>query len=686
MTFDPLKAPVSSIVDNEDGTKSVSFGSDEPSEKHESDDSHDENLAEVLEEDILGEIADDLLRDIETDDQSRKEWLGMREQGLGLLGLKVMPPRSSQADGGAPFEGMSTYVDGTLLEACVKFQANARGELLPAEGPVKVSNDGAPILDNDTKADALESAVNGFLTVGSPEYVPDHDRLLFQVGWSGLGVVKGYHCPLRRRPVIESIDAKDIIVSAEATDIDTASRVTQRIVMNHTTFVRMKLAGAYRTIDVAQAESEKTVVDTKLESITGVVKQPQSSRPDRNDRILFECYADLDIPGYEHKDEDGEDSGLPLPYKITLDKSSRKILELRRHWKEGDEQYNKRKTFVAYPFVPAFGFFPLGLMNLIGNATNGITAAFRVAIDNGMINNFPYWLYAKDGAGQDKNDFRAGPGQGIPVNCPTGEKLSDKFMAPPTKSLDSAFVQVMQMVKQDAQRMGGTADIQIGEGKQEAPVGTTIALIEQATKVMDAVHKRLHTAQAEEFRMLRDLLQEDPEALWRYKGKPPYNSEILIQALNDYDLVPQADPNVSSHMMRMTKAEAAKNLVMLGPEQWDLKGTIDYYCTQIGIPEFAKFYKGPPQQQQGAAPDPNAAKAGAQLQVQQLKSQDSAQDRQFKLIELAQRAHVDQQEQQGRMQEKHMDLIKEAVIHPLSQALTADAEQAAQPIPQGLTP
>ena len=198
------------LIPDDDGLVYVNISP----ERDASDESeHDKNLAETIPESVLASLASDLIRDIEDDDASRKEWLSHREKAIELLGLKINPPRTGLADGGAPMEGMSTYRDSSLLEASIRFQANARGELLPSGGPIKVYNDGAPTQQNDEQAEALEKAANRFLTVTSTEYYPDTDRLLFQVGWSGIGIKKGYHCPLRRRPVIESIDAKDLIVS-----------------------------------------------------------------------------------------------------------------------------------------------------------------------------------------------------------------------------------------------------------------------------------------------------------------------------------------------------------------------------------------------------------------------------------------------------------------------------------------
>ena len=471
--------------------------------------SHYKNLAEIIPEHILSSISANLLRDIEDDNQSRQEWLQMRDQAIGLLGLKIQQPKTDINSSSAPFEGMSSFQSGELLEACVRFQANARGELLPSGGPVKVYVESQSSQQKDLLAEALEKAVNAFLTIGSPEYVPDTDKLFFQLALSGAAFKKGFHDPIKRRPVIQSIDAKDLIVSAQASDIDTATRVTQIVEMDFTTFRRMQIAGAYRDIELlAPTEKEKTVVDNRIENLQGIKKTNSiSASPFQQDRILYECYVDYDIPGLEHKIK-GKETGLPLPYKVVLDKSSRQILEIRRNWKEDDEQCNKRKTFIMYPFIFGMSFWPLGFMHLMGNTTNAITAAFRIALDSGMINNFPMWVYAKAAKSQDKNDFRCGPGQAIAWNVDTGGKISDSLMAMPTKPFDPAFMQIIQSLKQDVQRIGGTAELQVGEGRQDAPVGTTIALVEQAVKIISAVHKRLHQAQAEEFRMLRDFFKK----------------------------------------------------------------------------------------------------------------------------------------------------------------------------------
>lgn len=654
-------------TDDGDGNTVIEFNPQMEDSDSESD--HDENLAEECSEDILTSISSQLLLDIEEDDRSRAEWLQMREKAIGLLGIKLMPPRGDVAGGGSPLEGMSVYQDSALLEASIRFQANARGELLPSGGPLKVENGGAPITQNDNQADALEKAGNEFLTVTCTEYVPDSDRAFFQVGWSGCAFKKGFHCAIRRRPVIEAVDAKDLIISNQATDIYNACRVTHRIPMSKSVLIRMQIAGAYRDIElVTTPATEENVVDKKIQNVQGVKKE--SSRPENLDRILYESYCDLDIPGYEHK-LNGKITGLPVPYKVTIDKASRQILEIRRNWKEGDEQCIKRRTFIMYPFIPAFGFYPLGLMHVLGNATNAITAALRIILDGGMFGNFPGFIYAKTGTGQDKNDFRIAPGGSAAVNVGIDGNVRDKIMPLPYKPTDAAFVQFVEALKENAQRLGGTAEVQTGEGNHEAPVGTTIALIEQSQKVLSAVHKRLHQAQSEEFKMLQELLQEDPEALWRHKGKDfhPWNEQLIRQALENYELVPRADPNIPSHMVRMAKAEALKQLVLLSPEQWNVLGVTQFYLDQIGLPEAKQWLQGPPPPQQPQVDPASQAKAASNVAIQNMKNASAGEDRQLKMLEMQQKQQSDAADRASRENVQKLQLAKELAIHPLSQEI-----------------
>ena len=295
----------------------------------------EDNLAESLSEPELSTISERLLLGIEQDDQSRSAWLQNMSNGISLLGLEIKTPRGAAATGAAPAEGVSTVDHPLLLEATLRFQANARGELLPADGPVKVKNDGEGDQLATTLAMALEKDLNHYLTVVAKEYYPDTDRLLLMLGFSGIAFKKGYHCPIKSRPVLASIDAKDLIVSNAATDIDGAGRVTHRIMMRPSVLKRMQMLGAYldTTLPVQGMPALKNPIDQKIDQVQGIAP-PSYIEPSDQDRELYECYCEIEVPGFEHEDEKGNLTGLPLPYKVTIDKEARKILEIRRNWRE----------------------------------------------------------------------------------------------------------------------------------------------------------------------------------------------------------------------------------------------------------------------------------------------------------------------------------------------------------------
>jgi hypothetical protein len=537
-----------------------------------------ENLAELLSEADLAGIAEDLLQGIDADIRSRAEWLRQRAEGLDLLGLKIDGPRSDVAGSSAPLEGMSNVRHPLLLEAVLRFQANARGELLPTDGPVKIrvddittSSSATEDRDEENQAEQLETDFNYYLTVTASEYYPDTDRMLLMVGFGGCGFKKVYHCPLRRRPVSESVDAKDLIVSHGATDLQNAPRVTHQIQMLPNVVKRMQIMGAYREVALGSPPmTTPDAVDAKIDEIQGTQAQTTFREADQP-RTIYECYCEIDVPGYEHKDEKGEITGLPLPFKVTIDKDARTILEIRRNWKEDDDNHEARRVFVKYPFVPGLGFYDIGLLNILGNTTIAVTAAWREMLDAGMFANFPGFLYAKPAGRQNTNEFRVAPGSGAPVDT-NGMPINQAVMPLPYKEAGPGLMALTKDISETGQRVGGTAETSVGEGRADAPVGTTIALIEQATKVLDAVHKRLHQAQGEEFGLLKELFKEDPEAFWRFnkrRGAYNWNVERFKAALENYDLVPAADPNTSSHMMRIMKAVAVKQLQASNPELYN---------------------------------------------------------------------------------------------------------------------
>lgn len=636
--FDPESN--TTLINLPDGSVSISMGP--PQAQKKKSEGFESNLAEDLKESELSVIAERLLLGIESDSQSRASWLTNMSNGISLLGLETKQPPGAAVAGATPSEGVSTVDHPLLLEAVLRFQANARGELLPTDGPVKVRIDGESNALSQRLADALEKDLNHYLTKTAKEYYPDTDRMLLMLGFSGISFKKGYHDPIRRRPVIESINAKDLIVSNASTDIDGAGRVTHRIMMRPSILRRMQLVGAYRDIHLPDTglPAISNPIDTKINQIQGIAP-PSYTEPNEQDRELYECYCEIEVPGYEHQ-MDGKDTGLPLPYKVTIDKEARRILEVRRNWEEDDPLCMARNRIIAYTFIPGLGFYGIGLLNVLGNATKAVTAAWRLMLDAGMFSNFPGFLYIKSLAKQLTNQFRVPPGGGMAIDT-VGQDIRSAIMPLPYKDPSAVFIQLIDVIAQTAQRVGGTAELQVGEGKQDAPVGTTLAMIEQATKLMSAVHKRLHQAQGQEFDMLKGLLMEDPSALWRHNKKSKVlkvlmqeagmgpiadaqeqaeerHHQFFVAALNDAELVPAADPNTSSQTERYMKVVAMRQMALTNP-MLDLNAIDERALTVMGIDDPQSYFK--PANPAATPPDPRMLSGQAALITAQTRVQDS---------------------------------------------------------------
>lgn len=659
------------------------------------------NLAMHLDDFELGAISSEILEGIDADELSRKEWLDTRSKGISLLGLKVEEPRGDAGTSSAPLEGMSTVRHPLLLEATVGFQAGARGELLPAQGPMKVRSDnppGAPSTNPgqpqlgegdapvDELGEALQIDLNHYLTVTAKEYVPDTDRMLFTIAFSGDGFKKLYHCPLRRRPVSDSVDPEDFIVSNAATDLSNCGRITHRIRMRKATIRRMQLVGAYRDVLLSQPQPElPNEVKLKIADISGHRAEPM--RPKDTDYVLYESYVELDLPQFAPRHL--RDKGLPLPYRVTIEKHSRKILEIRRNWKESDPLCRSRQVFVQFPFIRGLGFYGLGFVHLLGNTTMALTAAWREQLDAGMFANFPAFVYSKSLGRQLTNQFRAPPGGGVPVDLPPGQRLQDAILPFPYKEVGPAFPAFIQRVEDGAKQLAMISNQPIGEGKQDAPVGTTLALIEQATKIVASAFKRLHAAQAEEFGLLKELFREDPEAMWRHNPSPtlPWRKQQFLAALERYELVPVADPNNPTSLHRAMKAALLKTLQAASPQLYDPIAVDKRIMSIAGIDPEGLFK--PPQPQQA---DPMAlALQARQQQTQmmmaikqqeiQLKAAISAQEAQGSAADRASReriaemqARIDQMKANADIEMQRLKMVNEAIAHVHS-VMQADRDQ-----------
>ena len=579
-----------------------------------------DNLVEDISTDELGRISEELIKGIESDLKSRQEWIEDRAQGIKLLGLKVEIPGLAGAADGAPVEGMSRVRHPLLLEAVLRFQANARSELLPTDGPVKIREDNNNATDaTDELANDLENDLNHYLTSTAREYYPDTDRMLLMLGFGGTAFKKIYFCPLRNRPVSESIDADDLIVNNSATDLTNATRITHRIYMKPSTVKRMQILGVYRDVDLSQAKQIKLDAAQREKKNQQGISENGTDNPEDRDREIFECYCELEIKGFEHR-RSGKETGLEIPYRVTIDASSHEILSIVRNYDEDTRELPEpRQSFVKYTFVPGMGFYDLGLLHILGNTTNALTAAWREMLDAGMYANFPGFLYSDAGARQNTNIFRIPPGGGALIKT-GGAPIQDAVMPLPYKDVGPGLMQLTDNMAQTGMRVGGTAEQAVGEGKQDAPVGTTIALIDQATKVLSSVHKRMHNAQSEEFELLVKCFRENPESFWQKNKRPArkWDEETFIRAINQVDLVPQADPNTASQTQRLMKVMALKQLQQANPAMYDPIAVDRMALQGIGWSNPEQFMVPP--ESMGQQQNPEAQAKMADLQI---KKQDS---------------------------------------------------------------
>jgi len=551
-----------------------------------------DNLADGHIDDMeLGLIAESILRGIEEDDTSRKSWLEDRANGIKLLGLKLNVPGVGGSPEGAPVDGMSTVRHPLLAQGVLNFQANARSELLPTDGPAKIRDDNpAASTDEDELAEAFEKDINHYLTVTAKEYYPDTDRMLIPLSLGGTSFKKVYFCPIRQRPVSETVDAEDLIVNDSATDLQNAKHITHKIDMPPNTVRRMQILGVYRDIQLGTPqEPEMNAVDREKKEQQGL-SQGGSINLDDRDREILECYCELDLKGFKHKHK-GKETGLEVPYRVTIDKTSRQILALVRDYNKDTERLpERRRTFVKYTFIPGFGFYDIGFLNILGNTTNALTAAWRECLDAGMFASFPGFLLADSGARQNTNIFRIPPGGGQIVKT-GGMPINQAVMPLPYKDPSPGLLKLIEVMTAGGEKSAGVAALNVGEGKADMPVGTILAIIEQATKVENAIHKRMHAAQAEELQLLVECFREHPESFWERNKRPArkWSEEIFRKALDTFDLVPQADPNTSSHTQRIMKAVALKQMAELGKDRYDMNAVDKRVLTTIGYSQPEQF-------------------------------------------------------------------------------------------------
>jgi len=580
---------------------------------------HYDNLADRLDAFERSRIVERLIEAIDNAKQERRQWEQMRAKCLDLLGMKLEDPKANVTTSAL---GMSTSVvrDPILLEAVEQFCATSFGELCPAGGPVKAENDDEGNKENDELAQALEDDLNYFLTPGgvATEYYPDTRHMLWWTGLTSGTFKKVYRCPKRRRPVSEYVNGVDLIVSSSATDLHNAGLIAHQSTMRPELMKWMQYEGVYRDVTLGEPLVPQTnAVDQKVANIEGI--QAQSQRAEDQDYTIYECYCELDLKGFEHED-DGKLTGLPLPYRVTFEEGSREMLAIVRNWEEEDPHHNAKIPFVPFSFSTGLNrIYGAGLGQMGGNLAQALTALMRITIDAGMMSVYPGLLKAKGTGRQLVNEIRVPPGGCAEIDT-GGLPIQQTVMGMPYTPPNPVIIQFAEQMREVARRVLGSANIPVGEGTADVPVGTIIAQVEQATKIIGAVHKALHASQDEELQLLRNLFLEDPAALWRgdKRGRrwalgqdEEQRKAKFIKALNNCLIRPKSDPNIPSQTHRMLIASwlmqvAQAPLNPLSPI--NQVEAIKRAAKMIGIDDIETMLN-PPVSPQAPPPDPKAIAA-----------------------------------------------------------------------------
>lgn len=612
------------------------------------------NIADRIGDSELSVLAEQLFEAVSADDSSRSDWLATRADQMSLLGLKADDPRSG--DSSAAVDGQSIVTNPLLLEATIKGWANAQAELLPAEGPCKIANYATDAENHDELAEIYQRDMNYYFTSIAKEFGPQTSHmLLWGCYFGGSGFKKVFTHPLKKRPYSEQVSPEHLIVSDASKSFDECERITHQISMRQSVMKRYQMKGIYRKVDLAPPTATPNEVDEEIASTQGVAAN--RDRPEDQPYTLWEIQCELDLP--EFAPVEFRNEGIPLPYLVTLDKDSHEILAVRRDWKPEDEDCNRKKMYVKYPYVPGPGFYGTGLAGILGNSTAAMTAAWRLALDTAMYASFPAFITDKLQGRQLTSDFRLSPGQGTAVET-GGRPLSEVVMGLPYKDVTPGLMALIDKITEQSKSVGGSPDIPVGEGTANIPVGTMLAHIEQASKTMAAAHKGQHAAMDEEISLIADLFRENPESFWRGNktAQGQWTVEKLMEALNTYALVPRSDPNVPSHIHRVMRATALAELAAT-----DLgKQTLDPFTTVKRILNAMRedpegLVKPPPPPQQGPTPEDKMADAKV------MEAQNKAEKNKVDAAVAAQKPQLAQMETEGSIKEKTIDLARALVTH-----------------------
>ena len=547
----------------------------------------DSNLVDFLDKSDLGKLASDVLESIDSDKESRSEWEKTYVDGLKYLGMKFDETRSQ------PFQGSSGVIHPILAESVTQFQAQAYKELLPAQGPVKTEIVGARTPEIEMQSQRVANFMNFYIMNVMQEYDPELDMLLFYLPIAGSAFKKVYYDQSMSRAVSKFIAPEDLIVPYEASDILSAERVTHVIRMSKNEIRKQQLSGFYADIELKgdSYRVNRSEIEEEIDEIEG--QSPSYS--ENRDRTVYEVHTILDLPGYEDVDAEGKETGLRLPYIVTIDEQSQQVLSIRRNYTEQDVTKQKINYFVQYKFLPGLGFYGLGLSHMIGGLAKASTSILRQLIDAGTIANLPSGFKARGMRIRDE-DEPLQPGEFRDIDT-TGGSLKENLIPLPVKEPSNVLMQLLGMLIDSGKRFASIADTNVGDVNQAMPVGTTVALLERGTKVMSAIHKRLHYAQRIEFQLLAKVFSEYLPPMYPYQALGGAQEVKQTDFDGRVDVIPVSDPNIFSQSQRITMAQELMQLVQSNPEIHGPKGIYEAYrrmYSALGIDNVDSLLQPPP--------------------------------------------------------------------------------------------
>ena len=555
------------ITQEEDGSATINF--DPAAVNQPGGESHGDNLAELLPESVLGKLGSELAENYQTYKSARKDWEDSYTKGLDLLGFKYENPTQ-------PFQGASGATHPVLAEAVTQFQAQAYKELLPATGPVHTQVIGLINRQKEDQSQRVKEFMNYQLMDVMKEYEPEFDQMLFYLPLSGSAFKKVYYDELLGRAVSKFVPADDLLVPYTATSLEDAEAIIHVIKMSENDLRKKQVAGFYVDIELTPGYNEETEVQKKERELEGVKRTR-----DEDVFTILEIHTDLDLEGFEDKDSTGEDTGIKLPYIVTIELGSREVLSIRRNYAVGDPTKARQDYFVHFKFLPGMGFYGFGLIHMIGGLSRTATTALRQLLDAGTLSNLPSGFKQRGIRVRDEAQSIQ-PGEFRDVDAPGGN-IKDAFMPLPFKEPSATLLQLMGTVVAAGQRFAAIADMQVGDGNQQAAVGTTIALLERGSRVMSAIHKRLYVAMKSEFSLLADVFKTylPPEYPYDVVGG---QKNIKVADFDDkVDILPVADPNIFSQSQRISMAQTELQLAQSNPQMHNLYEAYRHMYEAIGV-------------------------------------------------------------------------------------------------------